>query len=232
MGGNAVRLVNGGSIQVRTGVLQGIGPQGPTGPVGPAGPEGPQGPVGEVGPQGAITQMQGKETITSPTTIAPDTDTLVAFQTVTYDDMSCFTSTTNITLKDIGDYLISCWVQFNLGANAGDSIRSLWAVSATNGIIGRSSCLAVADDVTYVNVAMQHRSTVANEVVNIKARSSDDVSLTISAGAVTVTRVGSGPPGVAGPIGPVGPVGPTGPAGPTGATGSGGHHPTYTDLMP
>lgn len=232
MAGNVVRLVSGGSIQVRTGVLQGIGPQGPTGPVGPAGPEGPQGPTGEVGPQGAITQMQGRSTISSPTTVAPDSDTLVAFQTVTYDDLSCFTSTTNITLVDIGDYLISAWVQFNLGADAGDGTRSLWTVSATNGVIGRSSCLAVVDDVTFLNVSMPIRTTVGNEVVNVKARSGDNLSLTIAAGAVTVTRIGSGPVGPVGPIGPAGPVGPAGPTGPTGATGSGGHHATYADLLP
>jgi hypothetical protein len=175
---------------------------------------------------------QARATVTSPTTVAPDSDTLVAFQTVGYDDLSCFTSSTNITLVDIGDYLISAWVQFNLGANAGDGPRSLWSVSTTNGVVGRQSCLAVVDDVTYVNVCHPIRTTVGSEVVNIKARSGDDLSLTISAGAVTVTRIGSGPAGVVGPIGPAGPIGPIGLTGATGAAGSSGPHTTYTSLKP
>src|SRR3954471_14290224 len=218
---SAVRLNNGGIIEVRTGVLQGIGPVGPRGLQGLTGPEGPGGPQGDTGPQGAIVQYLSKATLTSSPTLTTNTDTLVPFATVAYDDLSVFTSSTNITIVENGDYLVNAWVQFNLPVTAGDSIRRLWLVSSTSGTLAQSACLAVADEPTYVHLSWTHRA-IAAEVLNLKARHSDDSSVVLGDGAISVCRVGSGPVGPAGPQGPVGVTGPAGPTGATGATGSSG----------
>lgn len=45
-----VRVTNGASLVVRSGVILGVGPAGPAGPVGPVGPEGPQGTILWTGP--------------------------------------------------------------------------------------------------------------------------------------------------------------------------------------
>lgn len=230
--GNVIRLTNGGTIQVRTGVLQGIGPQGPTGPQGLTGPDGPQGPEGPVGPIGTVQQTQARANVSSTTSVASDADTLVAFATVVYDDMSCFASSTNIVLADIGDYLISVWVKFTMPAGSGDGSRSLWAQSTTNGTIARTGCLAVADDVTYLNLSSPFRTTVGNETINIRVRSGDDASVSITEGAVTLTRVGPGPTGPVGPAGPQGPIGPEGPQGPQGPDGNASSgFTTYAELL-
>ena len=76
---NVIRLNNGGSIQVRTGVLQGVGPVGPPGVAGPQGPEGVPGPQGETGPVGAIMQYLTKARINAPLNLPPNTDALVSF---------------------------------------------------------------------------------------------------------------------------------------------------------
>jgi len=56
MASQVVRVGNGGTLTVRTGVIRGAGPIGPPGPLGPAGPQGdpgiPGGPPGPQGPQG------------------------------------------------------------------------------------------------------------------------------------------------------------------------------------
>lgn len=229
---NVVRLVSGGTIQVRTGVLQGIGPQGPRGQVGPEGPEGPQGPLGETGPMGQILQLQARTAVSGTTTVNAATDTTVSFGSVAYDDLSCFTSSTNITLADVGDYLFSVYVKFNLGSNAGNGIRDLWVVSTTQGTIARTTQVADGTAATYVNLTYPVRTAISNEVFNVKVRSGDDVSVTITEGALTVTRIGSGPAGPQGPTGPTGPVGATGATGPTGPAGSAGSgFATYADLL-
>lgn len=228
---NYVRLVNGGAIQVRTGVLQGIGPQGPTGPQGQQGEQGPQGPQGEVGAIGQILQVQYLATATETTTVVADTDTVVSFNTVSYDDMSAHASASNITLAQTGDYLISAWVKIELGTDAGDGERSLWISSTTNGTIARTSCLAITDAPTYLNISHPWRCAVAPETVQIKVRSGDNVAVSVSTGARTVTRIGSGPYGPAGPEGPAGPTGPTGPQGATGPAGTPGTYTQYGQLL-
>jgi hypothetical protein len=227
---NQVRLINGGAIQVRTGILQGVGPQGPTGPVGPSGPMGPQGPLGPVGPPGAITEVSSKVTVASPQSITADTDTTVAFGNVVFDDMSAASSSVNFTLHETGDYLINTWVKFEKPSNDGDGLRALWVLSDTNGILARAQYPAVADDDTYVHLSTVHRSTVTDEVLHVLCRSGDDLAVSLAAGALTFTRTGSGPIGLTGPAGPAGPVGPAGPTGPQGPAGTPGTYTTYSGI--
>jgi len=222
---NVVRLVSGGSIQVRTGVIQGIGPQGPTGPAGPQGIDGPQGPVGDSGPQGQILQLQGLSSVATNNPLSSGADTVIAFGSVSYDDLSTFTSTSNITLTAAGDYLLSCWLRFDA---ATATKREMWFQTGST-TIARKTMMADTG-IVYCDLAMPFRAA-GGEVVNVHALAG--VATGISQGAVTVTRVGSGPPGPQGPVGPQGPIGATGaqgPAGPAGSSSSG--YATYALLLP
>ena len=222
---NVVRLVNGGSIQVRTGVIQGIGPQGPRGLAGPQGIDGAQGPVGDTGPMGQILQLQGMSSVATNNPLSAGADTVIAFGSVSYDDLSCFTSTSNITLTAAGDYLLSAWLRFDA---ATATKREMWfQVGSTT--IARKSVMADTG-IFYVDLSMPYRAA-GGDVVNVHALSA--AATGISAGGVSVTRVGSGPPGVPGPQGIQGPVGATGAAGPTGPSGSASSGFThYSDLLP
>ena len=223
---NVVRLVNGGAIQVRTGVIQGIGPQGPQGVSGPQGIDGEQGPVGAQGPMGQINQLQGKTNISANNPLSANTDTLLAWGSVSYDDLSCFTSTSNITLTAAGDYMLSAWVRFD---DAASTIRELWF--ATGGtIIARSSRTALAGSAFYANLAFPFRAA-GGEVITALARTGTATG--ISLGSMCVTRMGSGPPGPTGPAGPAGAqgvAGPTGAAGPAGSASTG--FATYALILP
>lgn len=226
----AMRLGNGSVIEVRTGVLQGIGPVGPRGLQGLTGPDGPQGPQGDTGPQGAIIQYLSKARITTSGSITADTDTLLAFSSVDYDDNSIIASSTNFTASQAGDYLYNAWVKFSLGSNAGDSIRRIFLNSSAGGVVANASCLAVVDDATWLSLSWTHRQA-AGEVVTLRARHSDDVAVTVTDGAISICRIGSGPQGVQGPTGPTGPAGATGATGPQGPAGSSGSgYSTYQNL--
>ena len=232
MAGNIIRLVNGGQIQVRTGVLQGVGPVGPRGLIGPPGPDGPAGPQGEQGPIGQILQRQGKWVINSNTPVNPDTDTLVAFQITAYDDFGAATSTTTYELDDIGDYQLNVWLKFGLPANAADDYREVALNSVTNGELARTSVPATVGRETYVSLSFPHRTTVASEVIRVYARSGDDLALNVTAGALAITRTGSGPKGDPGPQGPQGVTGAQGIQGATGPSGSASSgFAQYADLL-
>ena len=227
---NVIRLNNGGVIQVRTGILQGVGPVGPRGLVGETGPAGPEGPQGETGPAGSISSYLSSTKVGGTTAVAADTDTLVSFGSVVVDELNAFDSATNISPNDPGTYQISAWVRFDLPANAGDGVRSLWLQSSVENTIARTQTLAVVDDTTYLDISWPHR-TVQNEIINVYVRSGDDLSVGVSAGGVALVRIGSGPKGDTGAQGLTGPVGPAGPQGPQGPAGSGGGaYTTYGDL--
>lgn len=211
---NVVKLLNGGTLQVRTGVLAGIGPVGPRGPVGPQGMQGIQGPTGEQGPIGQILQIQAKALVSGVTSLTQNVETNVAFGTVAYDDLSVFASSTNFTFAEAGDYLIDGWVTY--GAGSGSGIRTLKVVSATNGDIWKDSVYATALN---HGIHCPYRVLSAGETLHITATSTDPTGLNITAGACVITRVGSGPKGDTGPQGPQGIAGPQGPTGPQGNDG-------------
>lgn len=225
---NVVKLVNGGAIQVRTGVIQGIGPVGPRGVAGVQGVQGEQGPVGETGPMGQIMQVQGRSNVGTSNALAANTDTVIAFGDIKYDDASVFYSASNILLRDIGDYLFSVYLGFTDTA-AGS--RSIWLASQTLGTIARTTRSSVQGETFYVDLTYSYRVLPpGNETINVLARSAQ--ALNVTEGAITVTRIGSGPTGAQGPVGPQGPVGATGATGPQGPAGTpGGTYATYGALI-
>ena len=225
---NVVKLVNGGAIQVRTGVIQGIGPVGPKGVKGDPGVQGEQGPTGDTGPMGQILSVQGRTVVTTTNNLAANTDTVIAFGGIDYDQQtSFFQSSSNIVLTDPGDYLLSVYLAFN---DAAAGSRSVWFQSVPNGLIAQSTRMSVAGAAFYVDLSFPWRVKAGNEMINVLARSA--AALNISAGALTITRVGSGPVGPQGLQGIQGPVGATGGKGDPGPQGSpGGAYATYNSLV-
>jgi hypothetical protein len=218
---NVVRLTNGTRIQVRTGVLAGVGPEGPLGPVGPAGPDGPAGPPGPPGPIGQILQVQSQARVSGPTAASSGGDTNIAFASVTHDDPGNATSSTVFTAQASGDYLFTAWVGLNTTASFDLYIQS----SDDNTIVVRSSFTGLYGALSYAYRAL------SGEQFRVYINPNANVS--VSSGAFSMTRVGSGPVGPQGPAGPTGPQGPAGPQGPQGPQGSAsGGFATYEDLLP
>jgi hypothetical protein len=224
---NVVRLVNGGSIQVRTGVMQGIGPRGATGPAGPQGPQGDQGSIGETGPMGQILQSMARASVASTFPVAANTDTTAVWGAVAYDDLSTFISSSNVVLTVPGDYCISAWVRFD---DAVAGLREIWFTSG-GATVARSSRTSQVGQPFFVDIAHPYRAA-GGDTVNVWVRSTQATN--VGQGAITVNRIGSGPQG---PIGPVGPIGPPGIQGLQGVAGPGGNaatsgFTTYTQLLP
>ena len=218
--GNVIRLVNGGTLQIRTGVLAGVGPEGPTGPVGPPGPDGAQGPDGPQGPMGQILEVSMRATVDATQAISGSTDTNLVFGGVQYDDPGAHTSSTSFTTVDAGDWLFTAWLDF-----ANSEIGTIWVYSdTTSAVVARNSFNGTSAQISHV-----YRSS-ANEVFRVKVRTADGA--TVQAGALSITRTGSGPKGDDGPQGPPGIQGiqgEVGPEGPAGNAGSG--FATYADLL-
>ena len=224
---NVIRLINGGTIQVRTGVLQGIGPQGPRGASGPAGADGPQGLQGNTGPAGQILQLASKNSVGASNALAANTDTVIGFGAINYDDLQCLAFST-ITLSTAADYLLSCWLRFDASATVGS--REVWFATAGGVLLARTTRASVANVITYVDLAFPYRAA-SGDVINVLARSQQ--ALNVGAGTVAITRMGSGPPGpqgIQGVQGAVGATGAQGPAGPAGTANAG--FTKYSDLLP
>lgn len=229
---NQIKLINGSAVQVRTGVVQGIGPQGPTGPIGPTGPQGDQGPVGETGPAGSISQFQSCYTIGGTQSIGtPSTPTQVSFGTIAYDDLSAHTSSVNFTLSNPGDYEFCVFVNMPAPAGGPSGHRELYIQASGGGeIIGHLRVPANSSGATILQVSGRCRVAVST-IYNVWVSQGDNEAVDITSGRLTITRVGSGPQGPQGPAGPTGPTGNTGPQGPTGPAGSGsGPFLTYGDV--
>lgn len=229
-----VKINNGDTIQIRTGVLQGIGAPGPTGPIGPQGVIGEQGTQGEVGPMGQISSFSSEVTVAGSTSLGSGTAAPITFGTTVRDDLALITSGTTFTAPSAMDLFFSLYIKFDLPGDAADGYRELqlrtggsfattqWAVNH-NAVLGR---------VTYVNLTCTVKAASA-QAFQIWGLHNDSLSVGVTEGRLAIYRVGSGPAGEAGPEGPTGPVGPAGPAGPTGPDGSassGFAH--YSDLLP
>lgn len=228
---NVIRLVNGGQIQVRTGVIQGIGPQGPVGPSGAQGPDGEQGPQGVPGPIGQILKLGCKTVVSSNNPIAANTDTAIAFGLPSYDDWQGFQGSNSVvTLPEVGDYMISCWLKFD--AVAGATLRDIWFLSGGS-IVARSSRTALASTDMYCNLTHPFRvvdgAAPATFTVLVRSGTATGISL----GQLTVSRIGSGPQGAVGPQGLTGATGAQGSKGNDGPAGTANAgFAKYADMLP
>lgn len=228
---SAVRLSNGTAVQVRVGVLQGVGPVGPRGVQGERGLQGDEGPQGPTGPVGGILNYMGQASIGTANSITANTDVNVSFDTLGFDDFGAYAATV-WTLTNPGDYEVSAWVDFTPNGTAAGN-RSLWfTVNGTTVARKSSTAFASSSIHTWVDLSWPIR-VASTSTVRCFVRTSDTVAVSVAAGGIAINRIGSGAAGPAGPQGPAGPVGPTGPTGPTGAAGSpGGAYSTYSALHP
>lgn len=218
MSSQVLRISSGEVIQIRTGVIQGIGPQGPIGPSGGQGEAGPQGPQGVPGPQGEVSEFSLEAKAVSATAVASDTSTIAVFGSVTRDDVLAATSGTTFQLAT-GGWQGSVFVSFGKqsGVNATGS-RRVSAVYKGN-VVG-SVCLGAAP--TYpsdLTLAFSVLSTVSTDQLQFTLQQDEGATLTYT-GRLWISRIGSGPKGPAGPAGGPGVVGPPGPQGPTGPAGT------------
>lgn len=229
--GNIIRLTGGGQIQVRTGVLQGIGPAGPRGLIGPQGPDGNQGPEGPAGPMGQILQMQTKTIVGATTNITAGGSSLLSFGSVAYDDMGIVASATNFIFPVEADYLFTVQVTFPATGSSNGS-RSVRLVSNINGVLGQDKRPVVANQEMVISLSQPLRTTDVNEMIQVFVDSTDNAATSVSAGQAVIARIGSGPQGPVGPAGPQGPIGAQGPAGPQGPAGNANSgFGTYADLL-
>lgn len=212
-----IRLTSGETIQIRTGVIQGIGPQGPIGPTGPAGAIGETGPQGPPGPMGAIEEFSSEYNLNTQS-VGSGTPTLVQW-TVVRDDISAMVSSTNFQLP-VGQYFISAWVQMtkqtSINATGSRSIRILY----NSAIVGARSSGAPPTTVAELSVSTAINVTVGTQVLTVQVEQDEGASLALATGRLWISRVGpgtQGPAGIQGATGPAGPVGATGPIGPAGS---------------
>lgn len=219
-----VRLESGGMIQIRTGVIQGIGPSGPVGATGPQGETGPTGPQGVAGPTGSVAEFSSNFTATSQslaaTTItsgAPTAFTNITFGTVNWDDLSTQQSTTNFTFTAGADYNVVFELYFPKPSGSGTGFRAIQAVY--NSVVMATVAVPANTGIyTQLSLPVIIRSTSGSHVLNFKAAHNEVSSLSVT-GKLQISRTGpgvqgdQGTQGIAGPQGDQGIQGPAGPAG-------------------
>lgn len=222
---NVTRLESGGMIQIRTGVIQGIGPEGPPGPTGERGETGPQGSQGVPGPTGGVEQVSSQFTAASQnfatstiTSNYPTTWSNLAFGTVVRDELNAQTSTVNFRLPSGRDYTVIFKARFYKQASVNATgYRALQVVY--NGVVLTEEIIsAVSLTDTVVTLNMGIRSTSVTDVLNFKVSHNEPVTIGV-AGALWINATGAGvqgEQGIQGIQGPQGDVGPQGPVGPPG----------------
>lgn len=219
MSSTVVRLRNGDSIQIRTGAVQGIGPQGPSGPSGPAGLTGPAGPTGDTGAMGEVAEHATLATGTGQS-IAATTNTLVNFGTVVLDQMSAAQSVTNF-VTGVGHFYVSASIMFDKGSGTLTGGRIVRILVDGVAVAEQSSTAISHASITKVGLTCNTgiQITNASSVITVQVWHSDAASQSLAPARLWITRVG---PGVAGPAGEQGPQGPVGSTGATGAQGVAG----------
>lgn len=218
MSSQVLKVSSGETIQVRTGVIQGVGPAGPPGPQG-VGIQGPPGPQGVPGPQGEVSEFS-LEAAALSTAIASATESLATFGQITRDDILAATSGTTFQLSP-GGWQGTVWVSFSKqsGVNATGSRR----ISAVyKGTVIDSVCVGAAPTFnTDLTLAFNLLSTLSTDQLQFTIEQDGGATLTYTS-RLWISRIGSGPAGPAGPtgVGTIGPPGPQGPPGPSGTIGN------------
>ena len=225
MSSQITRLESGGMIQVRTGVIQGIGPQGPVGATGPKGETGDQGPQGIPGPTGSVQEFSSYFTnsaqsvaATTVTSGIPTAWTNATFGSVIRDELNAQQSTTNYTLQSGADYNGMVQIRFAKPTGNGTGFRAV-RVNYPGTDTWYAIQPACVDVVTYVNLPFAVRSTNGSTVLTVQVAHNEVSSLSITS-MLWINRTGPGVQGIQGEQGPQGPAGPTGSTGPQGPAGS------------
>lgn len=228
MSSTVIRVVSGETLQIRTGVIQGIGPQGPTGPTGPPGPQGERGEQGPQGETGHVSQECTIVTGGSQGVPANDT-TLVSFDQVVYDDLSTQQSATNYRPAE-GNYYLSAHVRFQ--HTEGNPVGHRSVEILQGGQVVWADMRPVLPNTNFIDVSVAGGVRVnGDELIQVRAGSTDNSPVVIETARLWISPHGPGERGPQGPPGPLGPVGPTGIAGPIGPPGNpDGYGTTFADL--
>lgn len=225
-----IRLTSGDTIQVRSGVLQGLGPQGSMGPQGARGPQGEQGLQGEKGDTGYVDAFRTAGDISAVQGVAISTWTNLVFAN-TADELSMWASGSNLSSADQTDVHVTGWVRFNSVADGATGYRAVQLFnSTTNTVLWEDQRPAVYSGNTSIGFSHSVRLG-GGEIMVVRVLQNDNESVSVGAGAITLYRQGAGPRGLQGIQGEIGPQGPQGPEGPQGPAGSaGGGYATVDDL--
>lgn len=218
---SVVRLRNGGTVAVRTGILRGAGPQGPMGPPGPKGDVGPAGPTGPAGSVG-----DGHTAWTSSASVASSSDTWYAlsFTTVVNDDgVAVRSDPFYFSAPTAGLYQVSAAVRFEPAASLSSSgARRVRLADQANNTVVEETLEAASLGPTLVTLSFPVRVEDLSRRYKIEVQSEDPSGgINVTSRALYVVRLGAGPVGPAGPRGPVGPPGPQGIKGDPGDAGAG-----------
>lgn len=213
MSNQVVRLVTGDTIEIRTGAIQGIGPQGNTGPAGPTGATGPAGPMGATGPTGPVGSVQEYAVMlrkTAAQSLTTATLTNITFPNVEVGDFGTL-SGDSTTINDIpaGVYYVGVFLEFSAPAGAPVGVREVRIIAAPDNIITVQSTAGVNGRSTFVNAHLMVTTDATINAVFVQAYQDQGSALNVASGRLVMSRIGPGP---AGPVGPTGPEGPVGPA--------------------
>ena len=211
MSSQVVRLVTGDVIEIRTGAIQGVGPQGNQGIQGEKGDTGDTGPTGATGPTGPEGMVREDAAIVTmgSTSIADNTFVALKLTTVEYDPYSWVDNTgasTKIVLP-VGNYFAMGYVLYSPPAGTGVGYR-LMSLLYNNVFVGGQQTPAVTGVSTSVTGSAMFRATSATPYLELKTQHTQGTALSIISARLAVSRIGAGSPGIQGPIGPTGPAGP------------------------
>lgn len=223
-----VRLANGDTIQVRTGVLKGSGPAGPPGPAnsitvgtvvdGDAAAANISGnspnqvlnltlPRSTIqGPTGQISDFWTSVSSTAAASISPNVNTVLSFGTVNTDELSMIVNATTFRPVAVGGAarVLSFTVRVIFDNNnvTGSGFRRAWVIKNGTTIIGETNNngVATANMASVVNVPVIERFTSGETFQVLASHSSGSAQLVT--GVLRAIRVGAGPAGPPGPDGP------------------------------
>jgi len=210
MTNQVVRLVTGDSIEIRTGAIQGVGPQGNTGPQGPqgdTGPAGPIGPTGATGPTGAVVDM-GTIFTGAGQSIPDSTLTNVKWPTVVLGEIGTIDGSTEQITLPAGRYYIAVNVEFANPSGTAAGLRELRLLTPPSTVYVGASTVAVNGRSTYLNTHTMVAVTTDTAII-VSVYQNQGGALSISNARLAISNIG---PGIQGPVGPTGPQGPEGPA--------------------
>jgi hypothetical protein len=222
-GNTTVRLASGGTLQVRTGVLRGAGPQGP---IGPTGPQGPTGATGPEGPAGSVGDASGTALLTTDQSVTSATSP----KTLTFDSNAADGSSANplnwaanhydFNVTITGAYTATIAVTFLTAATASGTRRvGLYkqGSSTPDFFVEIPAKTNGASTTVVLPIATRLLST---QIYNVRV-GTDGSADTVTDAAFRLVRAGIGNTGPTGPTGPTGATGPQGPTGPAGSSNSG-----------
>jgi hypothetical protein len=194
-----VRLASGDTVQVRAGLVAGVGPAGPIGPVGPQGEMGSQGVPGQPGQTNLFASfISGPVSATLPVPVS--TWTNVPLPSNTRNDLLATPlSQAAFSFTSAGLYLVIARAHFDSdGSTPATGYRELQLVTSSGTVLEHSQAAAVtkAGDSTDVTLVKFINDPGTGTLYNFQVQQDDTTSVNLSDIEVQIVLCGSGPEGV------------------------------------